>query len=188
VARLYRICGRFRQECRGTSAIEFAFIFPILLIVYFGLIEISNSLEVKRKVENSANLTGMLVAQAEVVNDAYLANVFEASQMAFEPLDVTPLKVVVTSVERVFEDGDWINKVIWSTAYGSGAAPRDIDSELEPPGEILGNNRGIILTEVEYDYSRVLAETIFNDYFPANLTFTRTFWTHPRYVATIPFE
>jgi len=186
--RIYRTSGRFNKECRGTSAIEFALIFPVLLIVYFGLIEISNSLEVKRKVENSANLTGMLVAQAEIVNDAYLANVFEASQMAFEPLDVTPLKVVVTSVERVFEDGDWINKVIWSTAYGSGVSPRDVDSELDPPGDILGNNRGIILTEVEYDYSNIFAQTMFNNYFPTDLTFTRTFWTHPRYVATIPFE
>ncbi len=179
---------RFTKERQGTAAIEFALIFPVLLIVYFGLIELSNSLEAKRKVENAANLTGMLVAQATVVNDAYIDNVFEATKMAFEPINVTPLKVVVTSIVRRFEDGNFTNKVDWSESFGTGASSRAAGSIYDPPGNILGDNRGIILTEVEYTYSRLLASNAFSDYIPDTTTFTTVYWTHPRYVVSIPFE
>lgn len=180
--------GRFKKEHKGTAAVEFALVFPVLLLVYFGLVEISNGLEAKRKVENAANLTGMLVAQATAVNDAYMSNVFDASEMAFEPLNVTPLKVVISSVVRVFEDGNWVNKVAWSVGHGSGATARAVNSVLNPPGNILGNNRGVIITEVEYAYTRLLTSNSFSDYFPNVMTFSRTFWSHPRYVTSIPYE
>ena len=186
--RFRRQLKRFTRERQGTAAVEFALIFPVLLIVYFGLIEISNSLEAKRKVENAANLTGMLVAQASVVDDAYISNVFEATKMAFEPVNVTPLKVVVTSIVRRFENGNYINKVDWSESYGIGASSRAVGSVYDPPDSILADNRGIILTEVEYTYSRLLASTTFNDYIPDTMTFTTVYWTHPRYVVSIPFE
>jgi Flp pilus assembly protein TadG len=182
------LLGRFKQEHQGTAAVEFALIFPVLLIVYFGLIEISNSLEAKRKVENAANLTGMLVAQATTVNDAYFVNVFKATEMVFEPFDITPMKVVVSSVVRVFENNAWVNKVDWSESYGTGATPRTVDSVLNPPGNILGDNRGVIYTEVEYTYSRILSSTTFNNYFPNTMTFKKEYWAHPRYVVSIPFE
>ncbi len=185
---LLRLLKRFKSSRNGTSAVEFALIFPVLLIVYFGLVEISSALEAKRKVENTANLTGMLVAQATTVNDAYINNVFEASQMAFEPLNPTPLRVVVTSVVRIFENGNWVNKVDWSESYGSGASARAVDSVLDPPENILGDNRGIIVTEVEYTYSRILSTNTFSDYFPNTITFSKTYWAHPRYVVSIPFE
>ena len=184
----YCLAGRFKKAANGTSAVEFALIFPVLLIIYFGLVEISNALETKRKVENTANLTGMLVAQATVVDAAYISNVFEASQMAFEPLDATPLKVVVTSVVRVLDNGNWVNKVDWSKGYGTGASERVEGSVFDPPEDILGNNRGIIVTEVEYMYSRILTTNTFNDYFPNTITFTKTYWAHPRYVVSVPFE
>ncbi len=184
----FHLIARFNSANNGTSAVEFALVFPILLIVYFGLVEISSGLEAKRKVENTANLTGMLVAQATTVNDAYMNNVFEASQMAFEPLDATPLRVVVSSVVRVFEDDNWVNKVEWSESYGSGASARAVDSVFDPPQNILGDNRGIIVTEVEYTYARILTTNTFSSYFPNTITFSKTYWAHPRYVVSIPFE
>jgi len=188
IANCHRFLGCLKKETKGTSAIEFALIFPILILVYFGLVEISNSLEVKRKVENAANLTGMLVAQAEAVDADFMTNVYKASKMAFEPLDVAPLKVRISSVFRELQnDGSFINKVAWSD--GDGLTALAVGSVLNPPDNILGDNRGIIVTEVEYKYARILPETSFTDFFPSgDIVFTRTFWAHPRYVISIPFQ
>ena len=172
------------KDEEGTSAIEFALIIPVLLTLYFGAVEISNALAMKRKVENAATLAGSLVAQANTASDAYLANVFEATDMAFEPYATAPLKVVVTSIDRALdENDDFKNKVTWSEGHGSGASTRTVDSIYDPPGNILGDNRGIILTEVEYAYS-----STFSQIFVGPITFTNTYWSHPRYVTSIPYE
>lgn len=189
MSNICRILRRFKREVQGTSAVEFALIFPVMLIVYFGLVEITNGLEAKRKVEIAANLTGMLVAQAEEVDDDYMANIFEATEMAFDPLDTTPLKVVVSSVIRVYEDGEWVNKVDWSAAYGIGAEALEEDSVLDPPeDDILDDNGSLIVTEVEYTYSKLLPNISYVDYFAETIVFTKTFWSHPRYVSAIPFD
>jgi len=189
LSKFRRLFGHFKQERQGTAAVEFALVFPVLLVVYFGLVELSNGLDAKRRVENTANLTGMLVAQATEVNNAYMDNIFEASKMAFEPFDVTPLKVVVSSVIRTKDNnGSWSNTIDWSDNYGTGSSARAVGSVLNPPGNILADNRGIIVTEVEYTYSRILSTTTFNDYFPNSITYKKTYWAHPRYVVSIPFN
>jgi len=189
IDRFCHFLARFKQECRGVAAVEFALIFPILLVVYFGLVEMSNALDVRRKVENTANLTGMLVAQADKVDNAYMNNLFEASKMAFEPFDIIPLKVVVSSIVRTQDNnGTWTNTVDWSDNYGNGSSARTQGSVLNPPDNVLDDNRSVIVTEVEYKYSRLLTSNVFSDFVPDSITFKRTYWSHPRYVVSIPFE
>ncbi len=189
IDRFCHFLARFKQERRGTAAVEFALIFPVLLVVYFGLVEMSNALDARRKVENTANLTGILVAQAAEVDNAYMNNIFEASKMAFEPFDITPLKVVVSSIIRTQDNnGTWSNTVDWSDNYGNGSTARTEGSVFDPPDNVLDDNRSVIVTEVEYTYSRLLTSNAFSDYIPNTITFTRTYWTHPRYVVSIPFN
>ena len=172
----------FREEKEGVAAIEFALILPLLLGMYFGVVEMCNAIEVKRKVDNVANMAGQLVAQATVTNTAYLSNVFEASNMAFEPFSPDTLKVVVTSIQRIQDANDeWHNEVVWSKGYHEAAHPEG--NIINPPDGLLDNNRGIIMTEVEYQHT-----SIFGEYFTGPITFTKTFWAHPRYVPAIPFE
>lgn len=172
---------RFRDANSGLAAIEFALILPVMLAMYFGVVEACNSLEAKRKMENVASMTGQLVAQTEVATDDYIANVFSAAEMAFEPYNIVPLKVVVTSIHRVQVNGNWRNEVIWSKGYHD--SPHSEGDVINPPDGLLENNRGVILTEVEY-----LHTSVFADYFSGPLTFKKTFWTHPRYVPSIEFE
>lgn len=184
ISRFTRKFLAFKQETKGVAAIEFALIFPLMVAMYFGVAEICDNLEAKRKVENVANMAGQLVSQATVADDAYLTNVFKASSMAFEPYDSATLKVAVTAIQRIQDNNnEWHNKVVWSkgnAAHGVGYGKNDI---IDPPTGLLNDGLGIIMTEVEYKHT-----SVFSYYFTGSMTFSKTFWSHPRYVPAIPFE
>ena len=57
-----RLCGQdCSRDCRGIAATEFAVIVPIMLVLFFGTVEISSGVAVDRKVT--------LVAQNVVRSD-----------------------------------------------------------------------------------------------------------------------
>ncbi len=49
--------GKFRRDQRGVSAVEFAFIAPVLILFYFGLAEYTQALMAQRKTINTADRT-----------------------------------------------------------------------------------------------------------------------------------
>ena len=79
IARCNAFLRRWRNDRRGLSAIEFALLFPLMLTIYFGAVEISNLLTIDRKVANVAGTTADLVAQAQILNDDAIADVFLAA-------------------------------------------------------------------------------------------------------------
>ena len=54
---------KFFRETRGIAAIEIAFILPFMLLIYFGLFDITALVSVNRKVTYSASIVADLVAQ-----------------------------------------------------------------------------------------------------------------------------
>ncbi len=60
--------GNFLRDNRGVGAIEFAFIAPIMVLLYFGAVEITVALSVDTKVSRAGNLTLDLVTQSQNVS------------------------------------------------------------------------------------------------------------------------
>lgn len=54
----------FRKDRGGMAAIEFAIVFPMMLVLYFGIVDVTNLLTVSRKVTLASSTIGDLVAQA----------------------------------------------------------------------------------------------------------------------------
>ena len=54
---------KFIGETRGIAAIEIAFIMPFMLLIYFGLFDITSLVSMNRKVTYSASIVADLVAQ-----------------------------------------------------------------------------------------------------------------------------
>src|SRR3984957_18341101 len=82
------------EDRRGIAATEFAFIVPIMLVLFFGTVEISSGVAVDRKVtfiaRTLSDLTGQAPAtdQAQTyaqISDTYIQNVFTASIAIITP-------------------------------------------------------------------------------------------------------
>ena len=65
----------------GVAAIEFVFVAPIMLSMYFGLAEISTAIEANRRVSHAANVAGDLTTQVASVNADGMADIMKAANL-----------------------------------------------------------------------------------------------------------
>jgi Flp pilus assembly protein TadG len=178
--KLIQRCGallrRWRDDRRGLSAIEFALLFPFMLTVYFGAVEISNLLTIDRKVTNVASTTADLVAQAETLNDAAIADVFLAATTILSPFDTASVSIVVTSVVA---DADNKTTVGWSDGY-NGATARTPGEPITLPAGLTQPNSSVIFAEVSYTHSSLV-----NQMLGGSVTLSDNFYARPRQVSQV---
>lgn len=162
---------RLARDRRGVSAVEFALVLPVLLVLYLGGVELSHAISVDRKVTSVASAVGDLVAQASVIDDDEIDHIFKAATAILAPYTVAPLKMVVSSVE-VTAQGD---RVLWSDGYHAGARATGSSVTLPPGVRIEGTT--LIMAEVDYSYTPTLGQ-IFTD----SIELSDTFYLRPRSV------
>ena len=120
--------GGVWRDKRGVSAIEFALLAPIILLMYVGTAEIGNLLTVERRVETVASTAADLTAQVKQVSNSDLSDISDASKSILAPYDTTPLKIVLSSVVA---DQNNNGKVAWS--YSKNGSPRAVGSSYALP-------------------------------------------------------
>lgn len=163
----------FFKDKRGVSAIEFAFVAPVLITAYLGLAELTLGMMASRRTSHLAATVGDLAAQSESLSLANVNDLFAIGASMMQPFSTsgTVLKMRISSVKM---DTDNTAKVRWSKGsneadYADGKAIASITTSQIAVGESL------IMTEVEYDYDSPLA-----NFLPGNTKFTATFYHHPR--------
>ena len=141
----------------GIAAVEFAIVAPILIAMFFGLLELSTSLNCGRQVTNMASSAANLVAQSAEVNNAAQQNIFAAATSILYPNPPADATIVISSV---IDDGQGGAKVSWSDA--SAGAARPVNSIVVVPSGLLPKNGSVILAEVTYTYRSPLSIIIKN--------------------------
>ena len=182
----------------GLAAVEFALILPVMLVLFFGIVETSMALGAKASVTSIAATAADLVAQESTVSDADEQNVFSAASAILYPhpasstdskgVTTSLLKIVISSIVYDKDNPTTSGKVAWSdSSTGSGA--RTVGSRYTYPADAInpGNTANlvdeggsIILVEVTYNYSSPTAQTVAGSW-----TMSSSFITRPRQVAQI---
>jgi len=162
---------RLHRDRRGISAVEFAFIAPVMALVYFGCIELSMMMIADRKVTNAASSLGDLVARDTVVTNDDLTDIYAAIDMIFEPNEGTDARIRVSSL---YEDSGDV-KVAWSDARGTGLTAYAEDQVITVPAGVLPTGGTVIMAEVEFDYESAVGYVI-----STKKTLSDTFYLKPR--------
>jgi Flp pilus assembly pilin Flp len=86
--------SRFVRADRGIAAIEFAFIFPVVALMYFGMLDLTNFITINRKVTNAAGVMADLVT----ANDGYvlgtsIADYYNAPDIILSPIPSANIRV-----------------------------------------------------------------------------------------------
>lgn len=170
--KLPRGCLQAWKDRRGVAAVEFAFILPILIVLYFGAIEISNAVMADRKLTNLTSTVADLVSQTKTVDDAELQDIFTSASAILVPYPTDGLTIVLSSVVI---DADGNATVDWSEAGPHGGTARATGSSMALPNGLAVPNTSLIVAEVTYVYTSILEKLI-----GEGITLSDTFYLRPR--------
>ena len=161
---------RFRQDQSGISAVEFAFLAPVMILLYFGMVEVCQAYMAQKRMSHVTSMVADLTAQAQSVTRNDLTDIFNIGNQIMEPFSPSPLQTRVSSVTR---DNTGVVRVDWS--FGRGMTPRT--GTVTVPARLINNGESLILSEAIYDY-----ESPVDRYLPGITKLKRTYYLRPRVV------
>jgi len=144
----------FRSES-GVAAIEFAFILPVMVIMFLGVVEVSNYVMAARRVANVASTAADLVAQDTFVSDDEMGDIMGALDVLIAPMNAENATIRITSVVA---DAQGVPKVDWSEARHT--TPRAVGSTVsysDIPTGLISANQSVIMTEIFFGYDPMFA-------------------------------
>lgn len=162
------------KDRRGAAAVEFAFVAPVMILIYYGLAELTQGMMADRRASHVASAIGDLVAQDTSINTAEMNDIFNVGKAIIAPFPASGLSMRVTSVRK---DANGNLTVVWSKASGSMSAATSIASV---PANLITNNESLILAESSYVYNSTTKKAL-----PNALTFTRKYYLKPRKTAQV---
>lgn len=171
------------REQDGVAAIEFAFIAPIMLFMYFGMAEIATAISVDRQVSHSANVAGDLATQSEKVSAAEMSEIMTATMMVMgiPTSKYDGVTIEIASYARAADD----SIIEMGKATLKGANGKDLPNfdAASLDKRILSSSSGVVVARVNYIY-----EPLKLRYMPSDFDLTETFMLKPRKSANVDIE
>ena len=158
------------KDRRGTAAVEFAFIAPIMILLYYGLSELTQGMMADRRASHVASTIGDLVAQDTTVNPTEMTDVFNVGNALIAPFPSATLSMRVTSVKA---NSGGTPLVVWSQTKGSLSALSGTVTGI--PTGLIAANESLIMAEVSYTYNSTLKKVL-----PSPVVFTQKYYLKPR--------
>lgn len=140
----------FARDARGTSAVEFALILPLMLTLYLGGVQLTQAIGIDRKVTLSARTVADLVAQVPTIDNTGVNGVLAAATAIMSPyadsnVDAARLTVRVSVINI---DANLNPTVAWSRAT-QGAK---LSGSVTVPTDLLVANTSLVFGEAFYRY------------------------------------
>src|SRR4051812_48561124 len=156
--RAARALAELSKDCRGVAATEFVMIVPLMMVMFFGVVEFSSGVAVDRKVTLVARTLSDLTSQSTTVTDTDLSNFFAASIGIMTPYSASPTQSTIT--ELYVDPATHQAKVQWSKAstFNSsgnvvlGTSPRSPGDIVTVPAALKVDGTYLIWSEVSYKY------------------------------------
>lgn len=194
-ARVSRAGGwvsRLVNDRRGVAAVEFAFVVPLLLSMYFVTMEVGQAIETNKKVGRMGSMVADLVTQQQEVSKADLKNILMIGDATLQPYFrskpiITVVAVTLNNDATPKATVDWSYKMengepVQGPAKGN---PVTIPEALRTPGgyliqvEAVLPYKPVITWAADSKKPLGLAGTI------DNFTMTETYYLRPRISTTI---
>jgi len=187
---------RFCRDRRGVAAIEFAFIVPVLLMMYFITMEASQAIETSKKVSRIGSMVADLVTQQQTVMKANLEAIMKIGTTTLLPYNRSDPTIIITAIQMTDEAAPtarvvWSRKLVGNT-YSADAKPGDTTTV---PSTLNIRNTFLIRVESKLTpYTPVImwdkdnkdqkAVGLLSTF--SNINMSETYYLRPRRSTTIP--
>lgn len=149
-------CRSFARDNRGASAIEFAFIVPLLLVMYLGTLELSQGIEANKKVSRSAAMIGDLVSQESTFTKETLDDILTIGEQILLPYYRSKPTITITGIriDAGIATLQWRRKI--SNGVTSGSGTPLIPVLVDVPAAMRTTNTFLVKVETVLEYKPVL--------------------------------
>lgn len=153
---LRRQVARILRRREGIAATEFALLAPILMVMWLGMVEVTQAVSVDRKVTLVTRTLADLTTQVAVVNDTDLETIFSAAVSVLTPVPAQRLSMRITSFDvdqagSAFVDWSSVKTLAPAPAYPFTAATRcTVDSSV--PADLRNLKKPLVRAEMHFDH------------------------------------
>jgi Flp pilus assembly protein TadG len=172
-----------RNDTRGVSAVEFAMIIPLMFLMFFGMLDVSNGFAVDRKVSQISQGMADLASRYTTLAETDVSNFFIIADAMLTPYDKTQLKATISQV--YIDPSSKTAKVVWSR----GDEKKAVGTVVSVPANLIvkdaaGNylaNQYLILGEANYTYVPTIGWVVPK----GGLTLSDAMYTRPRQTSCV---
>ncbi|MER9724205.1 MULTISPECIES: TadE/TadG family type IV pilus assembly protein [unclassified Mesorhizobium] len=177
---------RFCSDRRGVAAIEFAFVVPVLLIMYFVTMEASQAIETSKNVSRVSSMVADLITQQQTIVATDIDAIMKIGTSTLQPYRRSTPTIIVTAIH--ISDSAALNvEVVWSRKVGSSAG-----GPITVPPALRIRNTFLIRVQSILGYVPVIAWSADNSQQLgltsafSTIVMKETYYLRPRRSTTIP--
>jgi len=167
---------RLLQSRRGTGAIEFALVAPVLILLYIGAAEISVAMSVNKKVARATSTVADLVTQKSNVDKDFLRSMVDVATSVMAPYDESAVKLRISGI-AIDDKGQ--ATVDWSWDQDD-KRPYTKGSTAEIPDDLAIADSYLVRAEMDYDHTLLLMVPGAESLQVNDLTLSKTYYFRPR--------
>jgi Flp pilus assembly protein TadG len=190
--RIRRSARTLRRDASGVAAVEFAMIFPIMLVAFFGTVEVCAAVAIDRKVTLIARTVSDLTSQRLTsVDSGGLTGIFLYGLYIISSYPAPPMKA---QVSQIYVDGNGKAKIQWTqgATYSTAAvtlssSTRNVGDDVTGvvPPALLVNKTYLIFSEVSYQYLPIGGGYVMSK---TGINLSDVSYTRPRQSACITYN
>lgn len=170
----------FFKDERAVSAVEFALLLPVMILIYAGVADVSRGVDANRKVNRVASVVGDLVSRQISVFPAQLDDIFMIGASIMLPSAKSPeIKISFLKVERIQNGANFKVTLEWSRKTRSFDDKRGM-GPTEVPENLRREAMNYIRVETQYTYQPLLSVVL------PSINMDEVYFVSPRYSDIIP--
>jgi Flp pilus assembly protein TadG len=159
-----RMFRRFFASTRGVAAIEFAFLFPVLLLLLLAGIDGGRAVAISMKVRSAAYVVDAIANQYPSIDDNSMATILGASATVLAPYPSGPVTVTLSQIQIASGGAATVS---WSDTLNGTA--RSQGSSITIPANLTPSSNPktcasfpcyVLLGEVTYTYTPMFGHFI----------------------------
>jgi Flp pilus assembly protein TadG len=144
----------FRRDQAGVSALEFAFVLPLMLTIYIGSFELSQGLSAKTKVSQTARTVTDLVARSTTITSSQMSDIFGATTTVMSPFTINnSMFILVVSTINIDSQG---NTTIGQSCASDGNTYYTPGQTVSVPSALIVPSTQLIWGTATFTYSPFL--------------------------------
>jgi Flp pilus assembly protein TadG len=137
----------FARNADGVAAVEFAIIFPFMLALYLGSIEVGNGIAVQFKVALATRTVADVASQYPSINNSTMTSILGAAATIVAPYSASNM---VVTISEITTNSGGQGTITWSDSLNGTA--HTVGQSVALPAALQIANTSMIWGEVTYPY------------------------------------